>query len=313
MKQFFAPLGLSLILFFGLATTAFAPVDQAVDLVLNLKKGQKIKQWVVNDQVITQTVGGREQVIKQKMGMGYLYEVIAVKKDRFDLKVSYYRMSFSQKNDMMPSMNSEYDSASPNDEPLSPMAVPFKAQLNESFEISLDRKANIIDVRGTEEMIDAIVAEILKEMGGGAEEQLRASLEKSMSPENLKAAMGQLIVKLPENPVSKGESWEDNASVYSVMRFNSEKKYSVSELTNKMITLSLEGELFTDDDAMMDLGAMQIPVGLGGTMTGETELSLKTGFVTKSQQKMEILGELEMQGTTIPMSIVNETTISLEK
>ncbi|MEL6591501.1 MAG: DUF6263 family protein, partial [Bacteroidota bacterium] len=187
------------------------------------------------------------------------------------------------------------------------------AQLNKSFEISLDRKANIIEVRGTTEMIDAIVAEILEEMGEGAEGQLRASLEKSMSPENMKAAMGQFIVKLPDNPVSKGESWEENTSVYSMMRFNSEKKYSVSELTNKMITLSLEGELFTDDDAMMDLGAMQIPVGLGGTITGETELSLKTGFVNNSQQKMEILGELEMQGMTIPMSIVNETTISLEK
>ncbi|MEL6846290.1 MAG: DUF6263 family protein, partial [Bacteroidota bacterium] len=269
--------------------------------------------WVVNDQVITQTVRGREQVIKQKMGMGYLYEVIAAKENRFDLKVSYYRMSLSQENDMMPSMNSEYDSASPNDETLSPIAIPFKAQLNKSFEISLDRKANIIEVRGTTEMIDAIVAEILEEMGEGAEGQLRASLEKSMSPENMKAAMGQFIVKLPDNPVSKGESWEENTSVYSMMRFNSEKKYSVSELTNKMITLSLEGELFTDDDAMMDLGAMQIPVGLGGTITGETELSLKTGFVNNSQQKMEILGELEMQGMTIPMSIVNETTISLEK
>ncbi|MEL7342696.1 MAG: DUF6263 family protein, partial [Bacteroidota bacterium] len=194
-----------------------------------------------------------------------------------------------------------------------PMAVPFKAQVDKSFEISLDRKANITEVRKTDEMLDAIIADIIAETGGGSESQLRAALEKSMSPENMKAAMGQLIVKLPENPVSEGESWEDNASVYSVMRLNSEKQYRISSLTNKTATLSLEGELFTDDDAMMDLGGMQIPVGLGGTMSGETDLSLQTGFVSSSKQKMEILGELEMQGMTIPMSIVNETTISLEK
>ncbi|MEM6345158.1 MAG: DUF6263 family protein [Bacteroidota bacterium] len=314
MKHFLRSISILSVLCLGMTSIAFAPLNQAMNLELNLKQGQKFKQWVLNEQIITQTIQGREQKIEQKLGTGYAYEVLRVSPKQYDLKVTFYRMLFKQDIGGLPQMANDYDSKrdGSNGEYL-PLEAAAAAQLNKTFEISLDRKANITEVRGTDDLIAAMMDDLEKLSPQLANDDMEKGFRKTLGPENLKSSMRQLLFALPEEPVAVGDKWKGENTVKSVMVMNTYTEYETSALNSKTATILAEGELETEEDAVMDMGGIPLDVGMGGTTEATYIIDVKSGLLKKGEYKLEAIGEMSMQGMTIPMALNNFTTITLEK
>ncbi|MEL7532716.1 MAG: DUF6263 family protein [Bacteroidota bacterium] len=314
MKHFLSSMTLLGVLCLGMISTAFAPLDQAIKLELKLKKGQKFKQWVLNDQLITQTVMGREQIIKQKQGVGYAYEVLKVSPEKYDLKVTFYRMLLKQDIGGMDQMSSDYDSErDESTSDLKPLEAVSAAQLNKTFEISLDYKSNILEVRGSDQLIAAMMQDIEKLSPELANDEMKSGLEQTLGAESLKSSMRQLLFPLPQGPIAVGDKWQEENTIKTLMVMNTYNEYEASELNNKTATIKLEGELETEEGSSMNMGGMELAVGLGGATEGEYIIDVKSGLIKTATYKMEAIGEMSMQGMTIPMAINNLTTITLEK
>ncbi|MFK7921798.1 MAG: DUF6263 family protein [Bacteroidia bacterium] len=312
MKHFLSRITILSLLCLAILTTAFTPTDQAINLELRLKKGQKFKQWVMNEQTIIQTIQGREQRINQEIGTGYAYEVLNVGPEKYDLKVTYYRMLFSQAVPGMEQLSSSYDSQKPHED-LKPLESAVAAQLNKSFEMSLDRKANILEIRGAEKLVEEMMVDLEKLNVSMATRQMQQGLTQTMNGETLKASMRQLIINLPAKAISVGDKWHEENNIKSVMVMNTYTDFEAMAINSSTATIKIEGELETDDNATMDMGGAQLDVGMGGTIAGEYIIDVKTGLLKSADYEMEAIGEMSLQGTTIPMIINTKTSITLEK
>lgn len=312
MRHIFLRFGILSLLSIGVLTTAFAPIEQAVELELRLKKGQKYKQWVMNEQTIIQTIRGREQRFNQQIGTGYAYEVLNAGPEKYDLKVTYYHTLFTQSAPGMEQLSSNYDSQKPHKE-LKPFEAVVAAQLNKSFEISLDHKANILEIRGTEKLVEEMMMDLEELNAGMATQQMKQGLTQTMNEETMKASMRQLIISLPEKAISVGDKWHEENNIKIVMVMNTYTDFEAMVINTNTATVKIDGELETDDNTKMDMGGTKLDVGMGGIIKGEYMIDVKTGILKEANYEMETIGEVSMDRVTIPMVINTKTTITLEK
>jgi len=113
--------------------------------------------------------------------------------------------------------------------------------------------------------------------------------------------LGGAIVKLPEEPISVGSTWTiDKTSSVSDMDINSKMTYTVTNISKKGVELSVKGNVESNSD------------GVSGTYTGSATINAQTGMVTTSSTKSNLSMTISQQGLTIPVTMVGNTTVTVE-
>lgn len=113
--------------------------------------------------------------------------------------------------------------------------------------------------------------------------------------------LGGAIVKLPEEPISVGSTWTiDKTASVSDMDINTKMTYTVTSISKKGVELSIKGNVVSNTD------------GVSGTYTGTATINSLTGMVMTSSTKSNLSMTISEQGLTIPVTMVGNTTVTVE-
>ena len=113
-------------------------------------------------------------------------------------------------------------------------------------------------------------------------------------------SLGNVIIKMPEEPISVGSTWTtSNTQGVSGMEFTVEFTYTVTSISKKSIEVSFKGNILKNND------------NITGTYNGTASINPATGLLMKSNTKSNISMTISQQGLTIPMTVNGNSTVTV--
>jgi hypothetical protein len=249
--------------------------------------------------------------MKQKIGMGYRMEVQDVDAEgRATLRTVYQDVSFRQEG---PAGLVEFDSDKPA-ENVPAAARGFAALAGQQFTIVLTRDGKVTEVRGVQEMLDAIIHK-LELPPGPTRDGMAKMIREQFGETAIKEQMQNLFAFYPAQPVGVGESWTHNVRVTMGFPMVLENTYTLKARKAGVATIAVETKLSPNPDAKpMEMGPVTIAYGLSGTQGGETFVDEATGWTTGAKLKQDIGGDMTMTagGNTqkVPLTIKSDVTLT---
>ena len=263
-KKLLTPMFLVLI---GLATLSFM-AKEAITLRLHPEAG---KSYTVNSKATSMNmmeVQGQTINMSQTMETNQSFTVKETSDTQsvIESQIESLKLSMSQMG-----MKFEYDSEHP--EKTSPMI----ADQTKEFEKTIKVPAELT--------YDA--------MGNMVSEKEEASMN----------TLGNVIIKMPEEPISVGSTWTtSNTQSVSDMEMTVEFTYTVTAISKKSVDVSFKGNILKNND------------NITGTYNGTASIDPATGILMKSNTKSNVSMTISQQGLTIPTTISgNSNVIVTEK
>ena len=257
----FAPVALVLI---GLATLSFM-AKETITLRLHPQQG---KSYTINSKATSMSlmeVQGQTMNMSQTMETNQSFTIKEATDTQsvIESQIESMKMSIAQMG-----MKFEYDSEHP--EKTSPMIADQTKELEKTIkkpvDLTYDAMGNMISEKEEEDM----------------------------------NTLGNVIIKMPEEPISEGSTWTtSNTQGVSGMEFTVEFTYTVTSISKKSIEVSFTGNILKNND------------NITGTYNGTASINPATGISTKSSTKSNISMTISQQGLTIPMTINGNSTVTV--
>ena len=257
----FAPVALVLI---GLATLSFM-AKETITLRLHPQQG---KSYTINSKATSMSlmeVQGQTMNMSQTMETNQSFTIKEANDTQsvIESQIESMKMSIAQMG-----MKFEYDSEHP--EKTSPMIADqtkeFEKTIKKPVDLTYDAMGNMISEKDEEDM----------------------------------NSLGNVIIKMPEEPISEGSTWTtSNTQGVSGMEFTVEFTYTVTSISKKSIEVSFTGNILKNND------------NITGTYNGTASINPATGIITKSITKSNISMTISQQGLTIPMTINGNSTVTV--
>lgn len=267
-----------------------------VDLRFSPEVGAIYRQKSRAEQNIEQSGQQMQQII----AFEYLYNVIEKNdKDNYRIKTTYTTVLYEQDNPAMGKI--AYDSENP-PENIHPMAKGYAALVGKSFYFEISPKGEVVEVSGTDEMIDDIVEDLGVE-DEAKKEQLRSALKKQYGTEVMQQNMKQAFARYPNAPVAVGESWLQNTA-QAMPPMLTETRFTLKSKEQNTYIIDFNSTLKADPNGeALEMQGMKIEYNLSGIQSGSSQIDAKTGWATKTSIEQDISGTMKVQGMEIPMSI----------
>ena len=262
-KKLLTPMFLVLI---GLATLSFMAKD-AITLRLHPQQG---KSYTVNSKATSMNmmeVQGQTMNMTQTMETNQSFTIKEASDTQsvIESQIESLKLSMSQMG-----MKFEYDSEHP--EKTSPMI----ADQTKELEKSIKKPADFT--------YDA--------MGNVISEKDEASMN----------SLGNVIIKMPEEPLSVGSTWTTSSTQsVSDMEMTVEFTYTVTAISKKSVDVSFKGNILKNND------------NITGTYNGTASINPTTGILIKSNTKSNVSMTISQQGLTIPMTVNGNTSVTVEE
>lgn len=291
----------------GLASPAWS--GDKVDLKVRLKQGEKYGVKMTMDQNIIQDLGGQKQNIDQTIGFGFTFETLKVDpQGNMDVKVRYQSVQYKQKS---PMGAVDYDSTK-GQPATDPMAKSFAGLVGQGFEMTMKPNGEVTDVRGVDEMMNAII-KALELPDGPMKEMVAKQLKEQFGTEALKQNMQNMSgILYPEKPVEVGESWAKQFEVKSGFRMTLDNVWTLKSVQGDKAAIDLRTKIRTNPNEVSDMGGMKMSYDLTGEQEGVTHVDVKTGWTTGGKLTQTIKGTMKLMGAqemTIPMTIKSNITM----
>ncbi|WP_141719714.1 DUF6263 family protein [Roseivirga misakiensis] len=255
--------------------------------------GDKFSLTRVTDITTQQQVSGQATEISEVTTTEELLEVVNIQNNIFTIRVTPIRRKLSV---TAPMMSQEMDSDRPGDQNL-----PFKLMVGESYTFSMDKTGTILE---------------FKELN-----KMRASIRKKFTTSRFAAAADDLLSVFSDDALKR--SLEAQFNIYDVSGGNT--------WTKRMTTVSAELPIdlnntyrWGNDNTIL----VQSPLAVNGTsvisgmnmrfeMTGDQEstinLDQQVGFPKKTETVQTLKGEMEVQNTKVPTTMITKVTSTITK
>jgi hypothetical protein len=287
-----------------------------LDLKLRLKKGEAYHVGVVVDQDITQTAPGaaQPQAMKQKIGMGYRMEVLDVDAEgKATLRTAYHDVSFRQES---PAGVIAFDSSKPDGE-VPPAARGFAALAGQQFTMALTRDGKVTEIRGVQEMLDAIV-EKLDMPPGPTRDAMAKTIKEQFGETAMREQMQNLFAFYPDQPVGVGDSWTQTVRISMGFPMVLENTYALKSRNAGVATIAVETKLGSNPDAKpLEMGTISIAYDLSGTQAGDLTVDEATGWTTAAKLKQDITGDMTVaaggNAQKVPLTIKSDVNLTSNK
>ena len=306
LKVLFSILFLS---FFSFST--FAGND--VLFRLNLNKGDMVKYRSENTQVITQTMGGMNQVVDQSQTVDYTINVAEKEEDgNMLVDIIYNRIAVgvtANGTEMKFDSDSDTEQASQN-----PQFMGFSALVGKTIRARISPTGNVLDVMGVDEML----AQMLNQIAGeneGMKTQLKAVLDANFSPDAMRQMFSGSFIQYPENSVKVDNSWSTNYSINNQFTLKVMNTYTFKGAEGQKASIDYSSTLTTIPGDKTTMQGMEMVFNLMGTQSGNVQVDLTYGKIVESTQNQNITGNVtaDMGGQTmnIPMTISSQSKITI--
>ncbi|MDX2174876.1 MAG: DUF6263 family protein [Candidatus Sumerlaeia bacterium] len=288
---------------------AGASAQDAVDARIRLAAGDAFELRRVAAAEIKQTLPtGEAQTIRREIDARHDVEVVSVREDgAFEIKVTWARFVSSQEST---ASTYEFDTAQDKD---SKEAVPqfLMALAGRGFTAVLSPDGSVSEVKGAAEEAAAAI-ETLPAMKLPAAAPAKAALLSEYSNEQIGNQLEAVFRTLPPSPVEPGATWTIEHRLGGSLPMVATNTYTLSEVGDGAIVLSLEGAIASNDAAPpVNVNGVPIRTSVAGSQKGTVELSPASGLPVKATIEGALTGESVTGGQlVIPIERTNKITVT---
>jgi len=291
---------------FLLATAAVAPCSaQKVKPALKLVKGNTYYNVSNITTTINQTINNNAVSYNVGMSVTMANKVLDKKDSVYNLEVSYQHIDMKMQ--MAAGNSTEYNSDKPG--PQDPFSQILGAILNKPFYVSISTSGKVLSVTGINDVLDAIFKSV-NLSDTSQVKQLRAQFSQSFGEKAFKGNLTQTYSIYPTILVAKGDKWQMNSRIESVMTADVQTVYQLQDITPTSYLVHGDGKLASVNTANAQVNGMPVKYNLAGSIISDIILDKATGWITQDTQKENVTGDFEILdnpsvpgGMTIPMTI----------
>lgn len=189
---------------------------------------------------------------------------------------------------------------------LNPAWLLIRSLMGARFNLKLNRNGIVKSIQGMDELTQKLVAQIT----GGKPEfkaQAEAYISQLMSKEILRNMVEQSTHIFPSEKVGVDDSWNTKMDIIQPIPLHFSSRISLNKVEEGKAMLDLVADIAQSKGAINMMG-VNVTSTLGGKQFGKFTLGLETGIISHSEIRQEITGDIDMEGKTIPMTIVSTTT-----
>lgn len=288
-------------------------------ILLNFKliKDKTYLMKININQVMTQTIEGQKQDLKQKMGVGYAFKVLENKADSVYLIEVKFSSIYQEVEG--PTGKVSFDSKK-KDNVESPFSMIFPKIIGKKLISELKPNGEIISVKGEKELVDEVLKaldvtneSIRKELGKSIKEQFGANSIKDML-EHSWAYLGNQNRKI-------GNSWKQSHSISGGLPITVFNTWTLNEISKDEIILGLKSSLKTKEkNPYAQIGILKVKYDLTGSQDGSYKLDKNSCWLLKAEINQKISGKVILEKSqenpeekNWPLSVVSKYIIEAEE
>lgn len=271
------------------------------DLKLDLTVGETYYQEMEVNMNMVQTAMGQKMDIVMNIKGKLSFLVLSKEAGNFELKVRYNELSMFMD---MPQGSMTYNSKKKDQDDI--FSQVMAAITQESFQMTLNTKGEVIKVNGMNEIWDKAIAQF-DFIPESAKEQIKAQLKDSYGENSLKDNMEMATAIFPNMPVAIGDTWKKVIQTNGKRATTIHMEYELVGMDAEYYEIEGKGDMKSamDYEPLAENG-IKTTVSLDGATVTHLKINRKTGWIMDSDATQEISGT-----STVSMQD-NEMTIPFE-
>ena len=276
--------------------SCFLSISAQIKLSFNPEKGVKYEYQMEVVQNMKQNAMGQEIPIETEMNGTYLMEIKNKTPQEIHAESTYQGFTFIVSS---PMMKIKYDSKNPTENPSEMdkmFGKMFSTLIGKPFTVVFSPDGSVKSVSGMGAIIESMLGAISSD--GQVAAQMGGLMTQQFSDESMRKMFEQSFNFYPDKAVKVGESWNTEITMpMNNMNFGIKTKNTLKEVSNKMATIEVTG------DIDMDMGEGKF----SGTQTGTMIVDTTTGMPVTSDVSLNLKGSIKAQGMEIQMELVQKT------
>lgn len=308
-RKIIAALSLMAILF------VFVGCNNAVNLSLNVKKGDKYNVHEVVNQQSTMTINNQDTNSNQIMDMNFEMDVKDVDKDK-NVTMGYKYDSIKISTEAA-GRKVDYDSKKPDS--TNPLSSIYGAVIGKGFTVKLSNKGQALDIKGVDDLLNSVVDKF-----PGNDEQkkaLKATLAQSFGDEAIKSMVNQSMNYYPQSEVKNNDTWENKYDIKTMFPMTVSNKLKLLGEKNGLLNVDVQSTVTVDTkDKPEDFMALKANMKLDGDCKGTVNINKETGLMEKGNLTETMAGDIEIlankaipQNIKMPMKMTAKITYETTK
>lgn len=282
-------------LYVGIMMFSVSGFDNAVDLRINVKKGDKYNVHIVQEQESLITVNNQENKTNDVAEMNftmdvkeddndknstieYKYDSIQISREAYGNKIEYNSKNKTENN----FLNSMYEGF-----------------IGKGFTVKLDSRGQVLDIKG----IDELLTSVADNSANGDEQRkfIKEDLKKMFGEESIKSMIKKSTSYYPDKNIQNGDKWKNKYNIKTTFPIDVENTFKLLGEEDGVLMVGVESSLVSDtQNNPIDIMGVKTNISLNGNGKGSIEIDKASGIPKKATIKQIIEGYVE--------SISNEST-----
>lgn len=281
--------------------------DTAYHLKANiLAPGEKYYYTITNETQTTIEYNDKKTESGNNIKVGLIYESIIDSAGDHLLKVTYDKLHLLLKK---PEGEQEYEAAANSYDPVEKLLGTIKGS---SLFISLNKKGDVINVKGSKEIADKVVASMQT-----FDPQIRKTLQEQVSQ-----LIGETFIKnnleqgfklFPDTTISVGDSWTRKDVQSAGISYNALTTYTLESLNDTIAQIDTESEISTGEGTASNIMGLSVITDLKGEQTGSIKVYTTSGIIVSNESTTSMKGTIQVMGREVPVKIKMKKNISAKR
>jgi len=290
---------------------AFSPAAKKIEFQFKLRPGKVYKQETRLISNSAQTVQGSEMNSKNVVS-SVTYMEMKEEGDTSSVYTVWYDEVSMEIEGM--GMNQSFSSDTASLSAVDPMSAILAGLVDEKFDATINTKGKVTYVENLEEIIESAVGTA----GGAQADMIKEQISSSFGDGGFAKNIEMSTRIVPEKPIKIGDTWKVQQFTSTGLPLILTNTFTLKEVSNGIATIDVKGDLKIDPaNARTTIQGMNATYFMDGTRDGQIKVEVETGWMESGTLTDNITGSISIEanpqipeGMTIPMEMINETTIS---
>ncbi len=298
------------LLFFVFLADGINGFSQPYHLKYNLQQGKEYRYYQETNMVITQTLSGHDQKVKNNFKGITRFKLIKREKDNFVLNVCFETMAIHIENDMF---TVDYDSSLPIEDG-NLMAQVYQRVLGKDFLLTINQYGTVLNIEGIDEIIDEAANDI-PDLSEKQRMEVKNALVGHIGKETLTGNMQMLLAIYPDEDKMVGDHWSTSTHLNSVVKAKLNNDWTFLDDKQDEWVFNAKGTIATTGEKSK-MNGVDVGFKLTGNQDSKIVMSQKDGWFENASQEQSIEGVIVLENQTqdskvleIPMKVLTSTKL----
>ena len=293
---------------------AFAPAAKKFEFQFKLEPGKTYRQTTSMISNSTQTVQGQEMKSKNSVS-ATTYMELKEEGDTANVYSVWYD-GVSMTIESM-GMNQNFSSDTTSLAKVDLMSSILAGLVDKKFDATINRRGEVSYVENLEEIVESAVGTA----GGAQAQMIKEQISSSFGDNGFAKNMEMTTNIIPSTPIKEGGTWNIEQYTATGLPLILTNTYTLKSVSDGIATIGVSGKMKIDPKgAKTNIQGMDATYFMEGDRTGEIMVEMSTGWMQSGSFTDNIVGSISIassaqmpDGMTIPMEMVNKTTISTDE